>query len=167
MPHPLPEVRRAGFPLDHPYLEHCWTPLLGPSSTLLIRRAALLWRDAMPATVTVDDLSQQLGLGSGQSRRSPIWHTLDRVTRFGFGTFGPGGELHVYTEVAPVSAHVLGRLPSWSRAEHERLLTQHLDALARSASKPAARDPAPPARMAARLQQFSPPAQPNGPSLSR
>ena len=131
VPHPAAPVRQAGFPLDHPYLEECWTPIIGPSSVLLLRRCPLLWREAAPARVGVEDLARQLGLGAGTGRSSPIWHTIERVVRFRFAATGPPGELQVYTEVPPVPARQLDRLPSWCRREHERLLGQHLDRLAR------------------------------------
>src|SRR3712207_5925681 len=84
VPHPAAPVRQVGFPLDHPYVEHCWTPVLGPSSTLLLRRCAWLWRDSEPASVRLEELAGQLGLGKGVGRSSPIWHTVERVVRFRF-----------------------------------------------------------------------------------
>lgn len=38
VPHPEPRIRQVGFSLDHPYVEQCWTPVLGPTSVLLLRR---------------------------------------------------------------------------------------------------------------------------------
>jgi hypothetical protein len=103
VPHPNQAVRQAGFPLDHPYVEQCWTPALGPSSVLPLRRIPWLWRQATPATVSLDELGQQLGLGAGTGRTSHINRTIDRVTRFGFATLAAPGELHVYTEVRPLT----------------------------------------------------------------
>jgi hypothetical protein len=131
MPHPSAPVRRLGFPLDHPYLEQVWTPIIGPSSVLLLRRCAWLWRDAMPAQVRTEELAAQLGLGKGTGRSSPIWHTVERVVRFGFAATPEPAEIQIYTEVPPVRR--LERLPRWSLEQHERLLGQHLDELARSA----------------------------------
>ena len=42
----------------------------------------------------------------------------------------PGDELGVRTEVAPLSARQLARLPEWTRQVHDRLLGMHLDRLA-------------------------------------
>jgi hypothetical protein len=134
VPHPSAPVRQAGFPLDHPYLEHCWTPVLGPSTVLLLRRCPWLWREGMPAHVATEDLASQLGLGRGTGRTSAISHTIDRVVRFRFAAMPTAGELHVYTEVPPLPTRLLERLPGWCRDEHERLLGTHLDALARSVS---------------------------------
>ncbi len=169
VPHPSAPVRQAGFPLDHPYLEHCWTPVVGPSSVLLLRRCTWLWREATAAQISVEDLAGQLGLGRGTGRNSPIRHTLERVVRFRFAAMASPGELEVYTEVPPLPERQLERLPSWCRCEHERLLGQHLDSLARF-SKPAIppTEAMPPhVRMARHLDRLANQATVTGPSLSR
>src|SRR3954463_16655907 len=84
VPHPSQPVRQAGFPLNHAYLEHCWAPLIGPSSVMLLRRCSDLWREAAPARIPTHELAMQLGLGKGTGRNSVVWHTLDRVVRFHF-----------------------------------------------------------------------------------
>ena len=158
VPHPQAPVRQVGFPLDHPYVEHCWTPVIGPSSVLLLRRCSWLWRDAAPASVSTEELAGQLGLARGTGRNSPIWHTVERIVRFRFAAMPSPGELHVYTEVSPLPARQLERLPGWCRDEHERLFGQHLDGLARAAGQgPTSPGAVPPAhlRMARRLDQLA------------
>lgn len=158
VPHPVAPVRRAGFPLDHPYLEQCWTGVIGPSSVLLLRRCTSLWRESMPVQLATAELGAHLGLGKGSGRNSPIWHTVERLLRFRFAAMPQAGELHVYTEVPPVSARQMERLPAWCRREHDRLLGQHLDGLARSTgSATVAGEVAPPphVRMAQRLERLS------------
>ncbi len=170
VPHPSAPVRQAGFPLDHPYLEHCWTPVIGPSSVLLLRRCPWLWREAAPARIPTEDLARQLGLGTGTGRSSPVWHTIQRVVRFRFAAMAAPGELRVYTEVPPVLSRQLDRLPSWCRQEHERLLGQHLDGLARlsGATVTPASDPSPAhVRLAKHLDRLSTQAGVTGPSRSR
>lgn len=170
VPHPVAPVRRAGFPLDHPYLEHCWTGALGPTSVLLLRRCAWLWREATPAQVPLEDLAAQLGLGKGTARNSPVWHTVERLVRFRFAAMASPGELHVYTEIPPVPARQLERMPAWCRAEHERLLGHQLDGLARSAGQaPLVPNEAPPAhvRMAQHLDRLTNNAGLNAPTLGR
>jgi len=170
VPHPSAPVRQAGFPLDHPYLEQCWTPVIGPSSVLLLRRCTSLWREGAPAHVRTEDLARQLGLGSGTARNSPLWHTVERVVRFRFASMPAAGELGVYTEVPPVPARQLERLPSWCRQQHERLLGQHLDALARlpqTAAVPAPEAAPPHVRMSRHLDRLSKPSPATKPSLSR
>lgn len=158
-PHPSLEVHRAGFALDHPYLEQCWSPILGPSSVLLLRRTAELWRDAIPATVRTSDLAAQLGLGKGRGRHSPITKTLERVVRFRFAEWAAPGVLDVYSEVRPLRSRDLDRVPDWTAARHDELLTSHLDELrSRSSADPLASTPAlgdPADVMAQRLDEYA------------
>jgi hypothetical protein len=128
-PHPKLEAHRAGFPLDHPYLEQCWTPVLGPSSVLLLRRIPWLWRESAPAEVDVGELGAQLGLGHGDGRHSPMARTVERIVRFRFASWSGPGTLDVFTEVPPLPDRHLDRVPRWCVERHEQLLTAHLDAL--------------------------------------
>lgn len=153
-PHPKLEVHRAGFPLDHPYIEQCWTPVLGPSSVLLLRRIPWLWREATPAEVDVGELGAQLGLGRGDGRHSPIARTVDRIVRFRFAAWSGAGTLDVFTEAPPLSQRHLDRVPRWCANRHEQLLSAHLEALGQAgAVAPAAVSPFRPASEAARMSQ--------------
>lgn len=167
--HPLPPVRHAGFPFDHPYLEHCWRPIIGPSSVALLRHCACRWREAVPAQLRTKDLGPELGLGRGTGRSSPLWRTIERVVRFRFATMALPSELHVYTEIPPVSARQLDRLPPWSQDQHERLLADHIDGLARSAGQAVAVPDHPPAhvRMAQHLDRLTNHAAVKAPTLGR
>lgn len=177
VPHPVAPVRQAGFALDHPYLEQCWSPVIGPSSVLLLRRCAWLWQEAEPALIPTAELAAQLGLGKGTASHSPLWHTVERIVRFRFAAMTTPGELEVYTEVPPVMERHLDRLPPWCRRQHDRLLGQHLDSLARAAGQapalPVLRPidptvvPPPHVRMAQRLERLSTQASINGRTLSR
>lgn len=159
--HPSLEVRRAGFTLDHPYLEHCWTPILGPSSVLLLRRAAELWRDEMPAIIDTAELSGQFGLGRSAGSRSPFSRTVARIVRFRFAEWSGPDSLDIYTEVRPLRERDLDRVPDWCAARHDEYLTNQIEALStRSHATPTApavsdgpRDDA--AQMAQRLEEFA------------
>lgn len=129
-PHPSASVRRAGFPLDHPYLEQCWTPLLGPTSIVLLRRIPELWRENLTAELPVPELAASIGLGRATGRHGPLWRTLDRLVRFRFADMPVPGEFDVFTELPPVHERLLERLPAWNRRHHDQLLGAHLDHLA-------------------------------------
>ena len=77
--------------------------VVGPSSVLLLRHCVSLWRDATPARVPTEDLARQIGLGRGTGRHSPLQHTIDRLVHFRFASMATPGELHIYTEVPPLS----------------------------------------------------------------
>lgn len=176
VPHPVAPVRQAGFALDHPYLEQCWSPVIGPTSTLLLRRCAWLWQEAEPARIATAELAAQLGLGKGTGSSSPLWHTVERIVRFRFATMDTPGQLEIFTEVPPVMERHLDRLPPWCRRQHDRLLGQHLDGLARGAgqapSVAAVRSgdtgvEPPHVRMAQRLDRLTSQSSSNSRSISR
>jgi len=132
--HPDPQVHRAGFDLDHPYVERCWAAVVGPSATLLLRRVAGMWVDEVPARIDAVELSQSLGLGESASARSRLRHTLDRLVRFGLARNAPDGQgLDVHRSVAPLSPRQLARVPEWTRRTHDQLLDAHLAQLSSSA----------------------------------
>lgn len=130
VPHRNPQVRQVGVGLDDPYVEQCWTPILGPSSVLLLRRMPLLWQHADPTEIPMTELSRSIGLGTGISANSPMQHTLDRLERYGFCRQSPGGHVAVPTTAGPLSLRQLERVPAWCQQQHEDLWGRHLDALA-------------------------------------
>ena len=137
---PSHAVRQAGFPLDHPYLERCWTPLMGPSGVLLLRRMPELWRRGTSVGIEVEELARSLGLGSAKGRRSAIWRTMDRVANMRFGAWSGAQELEIYTEVRPLGPRQLERVPEAVQEVHHDLLGTHLDQLAAAARVPPALD---------------------------
>lgn len=128
---------RVGFPLDHPYVEFVWLPVLGPTSVLLLRRAGALL-DAHPNGVRVNlvELSQAFGLGPRDGareeigRHSPLRRTLDRVVQFKLGVWLAEDRLGIHTKVPAVSRAAAERLPAPVRALHDQLLDDHLGRLA-------------------------------------
>ncbi|MFP5376356.1 MAG: hypothetical protein ACLGIO_06185 [Acidimicrobiia bacterium] len=132
MPHPVPALRRSGFALDHPYLEQCWGPLIGPSSVALLRHCGARLADAGgPLRVSAAELAAQLGRKPGRGAHSPLWHNVDRLVRFKFAfTSDDHARLGVYTSIAAVPGYVLHRLPAWSRQRHRQLLAAHLEQVA-------------------------------------
>ncbi|HXH59446.1 hypothetical protein [Iamia sp.] len=164
--HPDPKVRHAGFSLNHPYVEQCWGAVLGPSGVAVLRRLPVLWADHEPARIPAGELARSLGLGRGTGANSRLQHALDRTTRFGLADWTePGRALRVYTEVPPLDRHRLAQLPDWSHRAHDRLLTEHIDQLART---PAAPTQAPPT-ITERLDRLQQPPAPHrsSPVISR
>lgn len=125
--HPDVRVQRLGFDLTDPYVEHCWSAVVGPSSTLLLRRMPTLWVAQVPAEIGASDLSQSIGLGVGAGKRSRLVNTLNRLVQYGLARPPvDGAGLDVYRQVAPLSPRQLARVPQWSRDAHERLFGAHL-----------------------------------------
>jgi hypothetical protein len=131
--HPNPRVRRVGFELTDPYVEQCWSGVIGPSSTLLLRRMPVLWTERVPAEIRASELSRSIGLGAGTAKTSRVAVTLKRLVEFGLvGPAGPSDDHHfeVFLQVSPLTPRQLARLPEWTHATHDRFLGAHLDGLA-------------------------------------
>jgi hypothetical protein len=123
-------VQRVGFDLTDPYVEQCWSAVVGPSSTLLLRRLPALWVTQVPAEIGASDLSRSLGLGVGVGERSRLANTLNRIVQFGLARPAPDGTgLDVFRKVAPLSSRQLARVPEWTHATHERMFGNHLEQL--------------------------------------
>lgn len=128
--HPDARVRRVGFDLDDPYVEQCWSAVVGPSSTLLLRRLPVLWAAQRPAEMPASHLASSLGLGTGTGLHSRLTHTLNRLVQFRLAApsaDGPGFDVPL--QVPPLASHQLNRVPGWTRDVHERLVGAHLTSL--------------------------------------
>jgi hypothetical protein len=111
VPHLEVGVRQAGFPLDHPYVEHVCASVIGPTAVLLLRRLLVLWHEREPA-VQASELSRSLGLGANtQYRDCRFWRTADRLVKFGFASCATEDVIEAYATVRPLTPHQLERLP--------------------------------------------------------
>jgi hypothetical protein len=130
--HPHPKVRRVGFELTDPYVEHCWAAVVGPSSTLLLRRMPVLWAERVPAEIPTTELSRSIGLGRGTGHSSRLTGILRRLEQFKLVRRAgvSDDQFEMFVEVPPLTRGQLVRVPEWTRATHERLFGAHLDGLA-------------------------------------
>lgn len=112
-----PTLERVGFPLDHPYVEHVYCSVLGPSSVLLLRRAGQLFAEhpegLHPRLV---ELSRSLGLGARPEaedvgRNSPPRRTMNRLVRFRMAEWRGDDHLGVQPKVPALERHRIERLP--------------------------------------------------------
>lgn len=137
--HPDPKVRRVGFELTDPYVEQCWSAVVGPSSTLLLRRMPVLWTERVPAEIPTTELSRSIGLGRGAGPSSRLAAILKRLEQFRLVRRAgvPDDHFEVFVEVPPLTRGQLVRVPEWTRASHERLFGAHLDGLADASERDA------------------------------
>jgi hypothetical protein len=155
VPHPDHAARQAGFPLDHPYIEQCWSASVGPSCALLLRRLPVLWREREPAVVAASELSRSLGLGANTRYEDcRFWRTVTRLTQHRLAARPEVDVLEVYATVRPLAPRQLARLPDWSRAAHDRLLGEHLDRLATGGVDGGSAVPGPQGRVTTRLDRL-------------
>ncbi|HEX6236614.1 MAG TPA: hypothetical protein VFZ68_05445 [Acidimicrobiales bacterium] len=149
-PHKNPSVRASGIGPTDPYLEWCWGPVVGPSTTALVRRVAELTAPTGEAHVPFPELGRLLGLGATEAptRNNKLVRTLVRAEQFGLGftnVDAPGSlvTFGIHDRVALVPHRLLERLPEISRQHHAAAVVRVNEALA-DHGLPALRSPLPP-----------------------
>jgi hypothetical protein len=114
-----------GFPLGHPYIEHVYAGVVGPTSVLVLRRADLLFR-AFPNGIEIDpsEFAQSFGIGNSTGPNGMLFRTFDRLHRFRLATWDANyGTLDIPLEARPVRPAMLARLPESTQAVHRSLLS--------------------------------------------
>lgn len=121
-----PVVEALGFGPESTYVEYCWLPILGPTSTFAYRRLGRMVVDQpIDGKVRIDlvDLASSLGLGEGIGRNSLMARTLRRLDQFGVAAWRDD-TLAVRRALAPLTVRQVARLGWTARAMHERI-TKH------------------------------------------
>ncbi len=117
-------VDATGYRPDHPYVETCHLPIIGPSAFVLWRRLAsqVATTRAAPVLVDTTDLFLSIGLGESLERTGRGARTLARLVQFDFAYRGGRDHqlLAVRHTIGRVPAENLGRLPLSARQFHER-----------------------------------------------
>ncbi len=111
-------VERVGFDACGDYVELFWLPIIGPTSTLLLRRLAthaVLHPDG--CTLDTSALASSLGLGSDFGPRSSLSRTLQRLVIFGL-VRACSERLTVRAVVPPLTLKNLARLPEHLQTAH-------------------------------------------------
>lgn len=119
-----PPAGRCCFPLDHPYLDFVYLPLIGAGAVALLRRVGYLLGDST-VSVQVDAATLALELGLRATRdgpvgeRSPLMRIVTRLNRQGLTTRMGHRHFGVYREVPTVTPRELTRLPESAVRAHE------------------------------------------------
>jgi hypothetical protein len=102
------------------YVERFWLPLLGPTSTWILRRFAVEF-DASPDGFSLDtaDAARSIGVGTRGGRTGPFLRAIDRCVRFGCAQHAEHGILAVRRRLPPLSSAQANRLPRHLRGAHE------------------------------------------------
>jgi len=113
-----PERDDTGHDPRSAYVETFWLPLLGPSTTLLLRRLADEF-DAEPRGFEIDcaALSREIGLGPRLDRRGSFARTLERCDKFNMVQLS-GELLYVRRLIPRLSDRQVARLGNRLRALH-------------------------------------------------
>lgn len=120
-----PIVGRLGFDPRDEYVERFWLPLLGPTSTWLLRRLADEF-DRQPDGFSLDAVScaRSIGVGSRGGRGNPFRKAVDRCIRYGLFREEEHDILGVRTRIPALTRAQTGQLPAHLRAPHRRWMSQ-------------------------------------------
>ncbi len=77
-----PVVEHLGHRPGSAYIELCYLPVLGPSTTWLWQRLSRLAAAAPSTAVDAGDLALSLGLGNGLGAHAPLPRSLSRLVQF-------------------------------------------------------------------------------------
>lgn len=115
-----PVDARTGHDLRSTYVEHFWLPILGPTTTLLLRRlAAELDRHPDGVDLPVLDTAHALGLGSKGGRNSPFLRAFARATSFQMLRAVSAEAFEVRHRAPSLSYQQVARLPASLRDAHD------------------------------------------------
>lgn len=126
-----PLIGQPNFPLDHPYVELVYTPLLGASAVLFLRRIALLIDTDRAVDLDATLLASELGLRARDDRplgrNSPFVKALHRITRSGLARWLGQDRLGIYRRAPALTDDRLRGIPQSTRRIHHRYLAANIE----------------------------------------
>ncbi len=120
-PWPDPVIDTLGHDPRSAYVEIYWLPVLGPSTTWLLRRlAAMLELSPEGFDLDLADTAHRLGLGHKGGRNSPFMRSLLRCVSFDVAQPRGPGVLAVRRRLPPLNRRQVLRLPQSLQSSHQR-----------------------------------------------
>jgi len=111
-PWPDPVIDLVGHELRSPYVERFWLPILGPTTTLLLRQLANRFEEAPDGfELPVLDTAASLGLGTRGGRNAPFPRALERAVTFKLARCPAIGAMEVRRRIPPLTRVQVNRLP--------------------------------------------------------
>lgn len=122
-----PVVDALGLDPRSTYVERFWLPLLGPTSTWLLRRFAAEF-DACPDGFSMDmrEAARSIGIGNRGGKAGPFQRSLERCVRFGVARNDDHGILAVRTRMPPLSRAQVRQLSRPLQGGHQRWQEEQL-----------------------------------------
>ena len=119
----VPTEDAGGYDPRSAYVETFFTPIVGPSAILAVRRlAALLEHWPQGFSIDLESLGASLGLGTRTGRHAPAVRTLERLVRYGLARWQPNGALAVRRRLGPLPPRLVRRLAPGLQRAHEQVL---------------------------------------------
>lgn len=114
-----PLVDSVGVDPRSLYVETFWLPVLGPSSTWLLRRLVDRLEDEPGGfDLDPDETARSLGLGGAGGRHSPFNRALSRCIRFAIVRATDEGWVAIRRRLSPLPQRHLARLPASLQHRH-------------------------------------------------
>lgn len=107
-----------------PYLERCWTHLVGPTGVALAGAVAWLVQDRPELALRAGDLAATVGIGRA-GRTATIWRAAGRLHRFRIAAVSDA-RLDIFRQVPLLSPLHLARAPEAVRRAHDDLIAAQL-----------------------------------------
>ena len=119
-----PVLEQFGHDPRSPYVERYWLPVLGPSTTLLMRYLADRFDDEPDGfRLDLHDVARALGMGSRKGPSAPFFRTLERLAAFGFAQLVEGHIFIVRLHMPTLTRRQLQRLPDGLQRQHDEWVT--------------------------------------------
>lgn len=117
-----PVIDEVGYDPRSEYVETFWLPVLGPSTTWLLRHFTIRLQDSPDGVeLDVEDTARSLGLGERLGENAPFARTIKRCIDFEMARWQVANTLAVRVRLPPLARRHLRRLP-------ESLLARYGDA---------------------------------------
>jgi hypothetical protein len=114
-----PVIDQLGYDPRSAYVETFWLGILGPSTTLLLRRIAVgLDRHPQGFELPLVETARALGLGTKGGKHSPFTRAIGRSVQFGAAAWSGTHGLAVRRRLAPLTRHQVQRLSPELQAAH-------------------------------------------------
>jgi hypothetical protein len=91
------------------------TPLLGPSSTVLLHHVSRRLRHQPELDIAAADLAHACGLGHHPTRNGLLVRSLNRLEHFGYLRHHCSGRCEIRTKIPPLSHRHIAQLPEYLR----------------------------------------------------
>jgi hypothetical protein len=115
-----PVIDNLGHDPRSAYVETFWLPVLGPSTTWLLRHLTTRLEESPEGVeLDVDETARSLGLGERLGPNAPFARTLKRCVDFGMAEWRGPLHLAVRRRLPPLARRHLRRLPESLQARHD------------------------------------------------
>jgi hypothetical protein len=118
-----PAIDKVGHDARSAYVEQFWLPILGPSTTWLLRSfASALEQSPGGCDLDLAETARSLGLGERTGRHAPFLRCVARAIDFNMASLRGPKSLAVRRYLPTLERRQLLRLPAGRRAEHDKLV---------------------------------------------